>query len=69
MLIFLKLYLSHLVADFLLQRNWVAENKRNPRALLELVDCSQGACPLPRDKRGQERALRRVLSYRYSHER
>lgn len=35
MLIFLKLYLSHLVADFLLQRTWVAKHKRNPRALLE----------------------------------
>jgi len=35
MLIFLKLYLSHLVADFLLQPDRVAKNKRNPRALLE----------------------------------
>lgn len=35
MLIFLKLYLSHLVADFLLQPDRVARNKRSPRALLE----------------------------------
>lgn len=34
MLIFLKLYLSHLVADFLLQPDRVAKNKRSPRALL-----------------------------------
>lgn len=34
MLIFLKLYLAHLVADFLLQPNRIAKNKRNPLALL-----------------------------------
>ncbi|HSQ19522.1 MAG TPA: DUF3307 domain-containing protein [Blastocatellia bacterium] len=35
MLIFLKLYLSHLVADFLLQPDRIANNKRSTRALLE----------------------------------
>jgi hypothetical protein len=34
MLIFFKLYLSHLVADFLLQPNRIAKNKRSPGALL-----------------------------------
>src|SRR5260370_2510976 len=35
MLLFLKLYLAHLVADFLLQPNWIARNKRNiPRLAL-----------------------------------
>lgn len=34
MLIFFKLYLSHLVADFLLQPNRIAKNTRSPRALL-----------------------------------
>lgn len=35
MLIFLKLYLAHLVADFLLQPNRIAKNKRRPLALAE----------------------------------
>ncbi len=34
MLLFLKLYLSHLVADFLLQPDWVAKNKRSVTSLL-----------------------------------
>jgi len=28
MLLFLKLYLAHLIADFILQPNWIAKNKR-----------------------------------------
>jgi hypothetical protein len=35
MLLFLKFYLSHLLADFLLQPNSIARNKRNPGALLK----------------------------------
>ncbi len=35
MLLFLKLYLAHLIADFLLQPNWIARNKKNiPRLAL-----------------------------------
>jgi hypothetical protein len=34
MLLFLKLYLSHLIADFLLQPNWIAKDKRRPTRLL-----------------------------------
>jgi len=34
-LVFLKLYLAHLIADFLLQPNRIAKNKRRPRALIE----------------------------------
>lgn len=34
MLLFLKLYLSHLLADFLLQPNRIAKNKRRFGALL-----------------------------------
>jgi len=34
MLLFLKLYLAHLVADFLLQPDWIAKNKTKAQALL-----------------------------------
>src|SRR6266403_881981 len=34
MLLFLQLYLSHLVADFLLQPNWIARNKKRVNRLL-----------------------------------
>jgi hypothetical protein len=34
MLLFLKLYLAHLVADFLLQPDWIAQNKTKTQALL-----------------------------------
>lgn len=34
MLLFLKLYLSHLIADFLLQPNWIARNKRQASNLI-----------------------------------
>src|SRR5712675_2745778 len=34
MLIFLKLYLAHLIADFILQPNWIAKNKRRTSRLL-----------------------------------
>lgn len=34
MLLFLQLYLGHLVADFILQPDWIARNKRQLRALI-----------------------------------
>jgi len=34
MLLFLKLYLSHLIADFLLQPNWIAKDKKRINRLL-----------------------------------
>ena len=33
MLLFLKLYLSHLIADFVLQPNWIAKDKRRATSL------------------------------------
>lgn len=34
MLFFFKFYLAHLVADFVLQPNWIAQNKKRPTRLL-----------------------------------